>query len=68
MFSRNVGGLDRAIRLALGVNLLPAGLFLLGPGGLRWPAWVLGLIGLVSGTSGYCLLYVPFGISTRRAV
>jgi hypothetical protein len=67
MLSRNVGGLDRAVRLALGLILLPTGLFLLGPGdALRWPVLVLGLMGLVSGTAGYCVLYVPFGLSTRR--
>lgn len=67
MLSRNVGGLDRAVRLALGLILLPRGLFLLGPGdALRWPVLVLGLMGLVSGTAGYCVLYVPFGLLTRR--
>jgi hypothetical protein len=30
VFRRNVGGLDRAVRLVLGVILLPVGLFLLG--------------------------------------
>ena len=67
MIVRNVGGLDRAVRLAVGVVLLPAGLFLLQSGqDLRWIAIVLGLMGLVSGLSGFCPLYIPFGFSTRR--
>jgi hypothetical protein len=64
---RNVGGFDRAVRLVLGPVLLLVGLFLLGVGhSLRWPAIVLGLAGLVSGTTGFCALYLPFGVSTRR--
>jgi hypothetical protein len=67
MLRRNVGGVDRAVRLALGLILLATGFFVLGPGDvLRWPALILGLMGLVSGTAGYCVLYVPFGLSTRR--
>ena len=67
MFKRNVGILDRIVRVALGVALLLTGLFL--PGGLLGN--VLGLviaglgsIGLVTGLTGFCLLYVPFGINT----
>jgi hypothetical protein len=53
--------------MAVGVTLLPAGLFLLQPGqDLRWIAIILGLAGLVSGLSGFCALYIPFGFSTRR--
>lgn len=67
LYQRNVGGLDRAIRLALGTPLLAAGLFL--AGGTRGePLGVLvalgGLVALVTGTTGRCPLYVPFGIST----
>ncbi len=57
MLPRNVGGLDRLVRLLLGLLLLPAGLFLFGPDdALRWPALVLGLAGLLSGTTRYCPL------------
>lgn len=67
MFPKNVGPVDRAIRLVVGAVLLPAGLFLLG--GLQGStigvvAAILGLIGLVSGSTGRCLLYVLFGINT----
>jgi hypothetical protein len=67
VIARNVGGLDRAVRLAAGFILLPVGLFLLQPGqDIRWIAIVLGLAGLVTGLSGFCALYIPFGFSTRQ--
>ena len=69
LYQRNVGGLDRGIRLVLGVPLVAAGLLL--AGGLRSePIRILvafaGLVGLVTGITGRCPLYVPFGISTAR--
>ena len=67
MFKRNEGILDRIVRIALGIVLLPVGLFWLG--GLQGS--VLGLviaglggIGLLTGFTGFCLLYVLFGINT----
>lgn len=69
MFKRNVGTLDRIVRVALGLVLLPAGLFLLG--GLQGS--MLGLviaglggIGLFTGFTGFCLLYALLGINTRE--
>jgi hypothetical protein len=67
MLPRNEGVLDRAVRLAAGVVLLPSGLLLLdglqgGVVGLVLAA--IGLFGLVSGTTGFCPLYLPFGFST----
>ncbi len=69
LYQRNVGGLDRAIRLALGAPLLTAGLFLAGatrgePLGVLFA--LVGLVALVTGATGRCPLYVPFGISTAR--
>jgi hypothetical protein len=61
----NVGGLDRALRILAGLVLLPAGVWLLNAHhGYGLVAAVLGLIGLVTGITGFCVLYVPFGIST----
>ena len=67
MLPRNEGAVDRAVRLAVGVVLLPSGLFVLdgaqgGVVGLVLAA--IGLFGLVSGTTGFCPLYLPFGFST----
>lgn len=69
LYRRNVGGLDRGIRLALGVPLVAAGLFL--AGGIRGePLGILvslvGFVGLFTGITGRCPLYVPFGISTAH--
>lgn len=69
LYRRNVGGLDRKIRLLLGVPAVAVGLFV--AGGMRGePLGVLvGLVGLVSlltGITARCPLYVPFGISTAR--
>lgn len=69
MLRRNVGRLDRAVRLVLVAPLLPIGLFLLGgvegnTSGVL--AAVVGFIGLATGITGFCLLYVPLGISTAK--
>jgi Inner membrane protein YgaP-like, transmembrane domain len=67
MFKRNEGILDRIVRVTLGMVLVPAGLFWLG----GWQGSVLGLLiagigvlGLITGLTGICILYIPFGIST----
>jgi len=70
MLRKNVGGLDKGLRLVLGPLLLVSGLFLFG--GLRGEGGglviaIVGLLGLATGTSSYCPLYVPFGISTAKA-
>ncbi len=70
MFKRNEGTLDRALRLALAAVLLPAGLVALGGlqgNGLGLLVALPGVLGLVSGVTGFCPLYVPFGISTLEA-
>jgi hypothetical protein len=64
---RNVGGPDRAVRVAVGLILLPIGLVMLaGHCVCGWVNVVLGLAGLASGISGFCVLYLPFGISTAQ--
>ena len=69
MLHRNVGGFDRALRLAIGIVALPVGLFLLDGLAGAIPGLVLagvGFVGLASGASGFCLLYLPLGFSTAR--
>ena len=66
---RNVGGLERCVRLMVGCALLALGLLVLG--GLRGETWGLvvagiGIVMLATGLFGFCPLYVPFGISTAR--
>ncbi len=66
MFKRNEGALDRILRVALGIVLLPAGLWL---GALQLSVLGLvlaglGVIGLVTGLTGVCPTYNLFGFST----
>ena len=59
--NKNVGGIDRVIRILLGIIVLS--LFFVLEGNLRW--WALaGLVPLMAGLIGWCPAYLPFGIST----
>jgi hypothetical protein len=61
MFKLNEGGLDRAIRVALGFTLLA--LVFVGP---KTPWGWLGLLPLATGVIGWCPLYSLLGIDTHR--
>lgn len=67
MLQRNMGRLDRTVRFVVGVVLIPIGLFALG----GWQGHLTGILvaalaapPLATSLSGFCPLYVPFGIST----
>ena len=67
MFKRNEGTIDRILRVGLALVLLPVGLFLLGGLQGSLPGLLvagLSLLPLITGLTGFCPLYVPFGIST----
>lgn len=57
--TKNIGGVDRAIRIVVGLAILAVG----------WSArswWgLLGLLPLLTTVVSWCPLYVPFKISTR---
>lgn len=58
----NVGGLDRALRVAVGAALIVgAAIGVIGPWG-----W-LGLAPLATGVFRFCPAYLPFGWSSCRA-
>jgi hypothetical protein len=60
----NEGILDRAIRVVIAALLIGIGLGVVGgTGGIIMAA--IGVIPLLTGLSGFCPLYVPFGIDTR---
>jgi hypothetical protein len=61
-----MGTIDRVVRALVGIVLL--GLVLLGYLGLPWNvvAAVVGIVFLVTSAVGFCPLYVPFKITTRR--
>lgn len=62
----NVGGIDRTIRIVLGIVLLS--LFFVLEGNTRW--WgLVGIVPLATGLLRWCPAYLPFGVrtcSTRR--
>ncbi len=59
MFDVNVGPLDRAMRVVVGIALLS--LVAIGP---QSPWGLIGLIPLATGLVGFCPLYRLFGFST----
>ena len=54
----NVGGLDRSLRIIVGLVIIAAGFY--------FQSWwgVVGLIPLLTGSIGWCPAYFPFGISS----
>lgn len=67
IFRRNVGGIDRVVRVAVGAILLVIGLVGFSQ---NTPHSVglclLGLFIITMAGIGFCPLYLPFGISTAR--
>lgn len=61
--TKNVGTIDRVLRVILGLVLLS--LLVVVEGGLRWLG-LIGLIPLVTGIAGSCPAYSLFGIRTCR--
>jgi hypothetical protein len=62
MFARNVGGLDRLVRIVVGLALI-AGFFLNADAGMRW-LYLIGVIPLATGLFGTCAIYSIFGQNT----
>lgn len=60
--TRNVGGLDRVLRIVIGLALI-AGFFIDSDAGWRW-LYLLGLVPLATGLAGSCPAYTLFGIRT----
>ena len=65
MFKQNVGGIDRAVRIVIGLALL-AGFFLNADGSMRW-LYLLGIVPLATGLMGSCGLYSMVGFNTCAA-
>ena len=57
----NVGGIDRVLRVVVGIGLLS--LVFVGPQ-TAW-GWI-GAVPLLTGLLGYCPAYLPFGIKTCK--
>ena len=63
----NVGTIDRILRLAVGVILLYLGLNVYDGTGLGLGLDAVGMVAILSGVLGSCLLYGLLGINTRQA-
>jgi hypothetical protein len=57
----NVGGVDRVLRVVVGIGLLS--LVFVGP---QTPWGWIGAVPLLTGLFGYCPAYLPFGIKTCK--
>ena len=57
---KNVGGIDKTVRIAAGVVIIILGIV--------YNSWwgLIGLIPLATGLINSCPLYMPFGISTCK--
>jgi hypothetical protein len=62
MLKKNVGTIDRTLRIILGLGLL-AGFLLNRDGAYSW-LYLIGIIPLVTGLMSSCPLYSIFGLST----
>jgi hypothetical protein len=62
MFRTDVGTTDRIIRVVVGLALIAG--FLLNPGGVWSWLYLIGIVPLVTGVVGSCLVYSLLGIST----
>jgi hypothetical protein len=60
---QNVGGIDRAARIIVGLVVLSL-YFVLGEGVRAWA--LLGLVPLATGLIGWCPAYLPFGVSSCK--
>ena len=64
MLKTNVGGLDRTLRIIVGLALLAA-FFMLPEAGFRW-FLLIGIVPLATGLVGSCPAYSIFGLSTCK--
>ncbi len=63
MLKKNMGSIDRILRIIVGLALL-AGFFFTTGGGPWHYAWLIGIVPLLTGLVNSCPLYSIFGIST----
>ena len=63
--TKNVGNIDRTLRIVAGLAIILALFFVL-EGNARWWALV-GLVPIFTGLTRWCPAYLPFGINTGAA-
>ena len=64
---KNIGQVDRGIRVVIGIALLAMGLFHVVTGGLAIAAYIFGAVALVTGAVRFCPAWAIFGINTGSA-
>jgi len=64
----NVGGMDRGVRIVVGIALLVLGCLHVVTGTLAIVAYVVGAVALITGTIRFCPAWSIFGINTCSAV
>lgn len=64
MFAKNVGTIDRALRIIVGLALI-AGYFMNSDGAYSW-LYLLGIVPLATGLIGSCPPYALLGINTCK--
>jgi hypothetical protein len=62
MLKTNVGGIDRILRIVVGLALL-AGFFLNADASMRW-LYLIGIVPLATGLMSTCPLYSILGLNT----
>jgi hypothetical protein len=62
MLTKNVGGLDRIVRIVVGLALI-LGFFLNAEASLRW-LYLIGIVPLATGLLQTCPAYSLFGLNT----
>ncbi|MGE0644773.1 MAG: DUF2892 domain-containing protein [Nitrospira sp.] len=60
----NVGGIERPLRIGIGIVAILVGLFAGLSAGMAGAALAVGAILLLTGAVGFCPLFMLFGIST----
>jgi hypothetical protein len=61
---KNIGSIDRAIRLIVGIVLIGLGIFKIVPYAIF--VAIFGAFILMTGIIGFCILYVPLGIRRSK--
>ena len=67
MIEKNVGGIDKTVRIILGIVLLVAGIFVKGGGLGQWALFLLAAIAFVTAFVGFCPLNKLLGINTCQS-
>lgn len=62
----NESGTDRVIRIIVGIILIILGWMALGNNALGIVLDIIGIILIITGITGFCLIYALLGMSTKK--